>query len=62
MVNTVPNNPSTAANSLPPADSRERVSAFLKGLQDSICQGLEQLDGGGNFQEDTGGLTLGSFT
>ena len=38
--------------SAPPADSRERISTFLKNLQDSICQGLEAADGGGKFQED----------
>jgi coproporphyrinogen III oxidase len=37
---------------LPPNDSRERVSQFLCTLQDEICQGLEQLDGLGRFQED----------
>jgi coproporphyrinogen III oxidase len=52
MVNTAPNQASTAHN-LPPSDSRERVSEFLKQLQDSICQGLEQLDGAGKFQEDS---------
>ncbi|MBW4655996.1 MAG: oxygen-dependent coproporphyrinogen oxidase [Kaiparowitsia implicata GSE-PSE-MK54-09C] len=41
------------SNALPPSDSRERVSAFLKQLQDSICDGLETLDGGGQFQEDS---------
>ncbi|MBF2002484.1 MAG: oxygen-dependent coproporphyrinogen oxidase [Synechococcales cyanobacterium M58_A2018_015] len=52
MVNT--SVPSTASTpSLPPSDSRERVSTFLKQLQDQICQGLEQLDGAGKFQEDS---------
>lgn len=37
----------------PPVDSRERVSTLLQQLQDSICQGLEQIDGGGSFQEET---------
>uniref|UniRef100_B8HSF2 Oxygen-dependent coproporphyrinogen-III oxidase n=1 Tax=Cyanothece sp. (strain PCC 7425 / ATCC 29141) TaxID=395961 RepID=B8HSF2_CYAP4 len=36
----------------PPADSRQRVSAFLRQLQDDICQGLEQIDGSGKFRED----------
>ncbi|HEY9750905.1 MAG TPA: oxygen-dependent coproporphyrinogen oxidase [Allocoleopsis sp.] len=35
-----------------PTDSRQRVSQFLKDLQDQICQGLEQLDGQATFQED----------
>lgn len=38
--------------SLPP-DSRERVSQFLRQLQDEICQGLEVLDGQAKFQEDS---------
>lgn len=38
---------------LPPTDSRQRVSEFLRSLQDEICQGLEVLDGGGTFQEDS---------
>ncbi|MBF2084938.1 MAG: oxygen-dependent coproporphyrinogen oxidase [Thermoleptolyngbya sp. C42_A2020_037] len=42
-----------AVNVMPPADSRERVSTALKALQDSICQGLEALDGEGKFQEDS---------
>jgi coproporphyrinogen III oxidase len=42
----------TASDFLPPGDSRQRVSHFLKGLQDEICQGLEALDGGATFKED----------
>lgn len=38
--------------SLPPQDSRERVKAFMTQLQDEICQGLEQADGGAKFQQD----------
>ncbi len=37
----------------PPADSRARAKALLMGLQDSICAGLEQLDGEGRFQEES---------
>lgn len=37
---------------LPPSDSRQRVSQFLRDLQDRICQGLEQLDGQETFRED----------
>ncbi len=37
----------------PPADSRQRAKALLMGLQDSICAGLEQLDGTGRFQEES---------
>lgn len=41
------------AQALPPSDSRQRVSQFLKGLQDSICSGLEALDGQSKFHEDS---------
>ena len=37
----------------PPADSKERVSKFMKQLQDEICTGLEELDGEGKFREDS---------
>ncbi len=40
-------------NAAPPSDSRQRVSEFLKGLQDEICQGLEHLDGHKSFQEES---------
>ncbi|WP_448527218.1 oxygen-dependent coproporphyrinogen oxidase [Parathermosynechococcus lividus] len=46
----------TVATSAPttlPSDSRQRVSSFLKTLQDQICQGLEAADGGAQFQEDS---------
>ena len=43
----------TKSGSEPPADSRTRVSQFMKGIQDEICQGLEALDGSGKFQEDS---------
>jgi coproporphyrinogen III oxidase len=46
--------PETAISStLPPADSRQRVSQFLKDLQDRICQKLEQADEQATFQEDS---------
>ena len=44
---------SGSTRSLPPADSKQRVSAFMKQIQDHICQGLEALDGEGKFQEDS---------
>lgn len=44
---------STNIISAPPSDSRERVSAFLKQLQDQICRGLEEADGLSTFQEDS---------
>ncbi|MEB3294525.1 MAG: oxygen-dependent coproporphyrinogen oxidase [Synechococcales bacterium] len=44
---------STPIQPLPPANSRERVSQWLKSFQDSVCQGLEQLDGAATFKEDS---------
>jgi coproporphyrinogen III oxidase len=56
MVNLSTSNTSTSsqqsAPQLPPSDSRDRVSQFLKKLQDEICQGLEQLDEAATFQQD----------
>ncbi|MGA9378949.1 MAG: oxygen-dependent coproporphyrinogen oxidase, partial [Phormidium sp.] len=43
----------TSSNSVPPADSKARVSKFMRDVQDEICQGLAALDGVGNFQEDS---------
>jgi len=40
-------------NPQPPVDSKTRVSEFMQGLQDKICQGLEQLDGNTTFREDS---------
>ncbi|OKH18178.1 oxygen-dependent coproporphyrinogen oxidase [[Limnothrix rosea] IAM M-220] len=37
---------------VPPSDSKARVSAFMKGIQDTICAGLETADGAGKFKED----------
>ena len=42
----------TSAKVLPPDDSKARVSQFMQQLQDQICDGLEQLDGVGKFQQD----------
>jgi coproporphyrinogen III oxidase len=53
MGKSFPEKKNAPARSLPPSDSRERVSEFLKTLQDHICQGLESLDGEGTFQEDS---------
>jgi coproporphyrinogen III oxidase len=39
-------------NSLPTADSRERVKQFMQNLQDNICDALAQMDGAGAFKED----------
>lgn len=37
----------------PPSDSKEKVGQFLRGLQDSICAKLEEIDGVSIFQEDS---------
>ena len=37
----------------PPQNSRQRFKAYVQTLQDTICTGLEQLDGQAKFQEDT---------
>ncbi len=37
----------------PPADSRQRVGDFMRQLQDTICQGLSELDGEATFREDS---------
>lgn len=43
----------TTKTYLPPSNSREQVKQFMKQLQDSICEGLTQLDGVATFKEDT---------
>ncbi|MDY6937113.1 MAG: oxygen-dependent coproporphyrinogen oxidase [Cyanobacteriota bacterium] len=45
--------PAQTSPSLPPDDSKQRVSQFMQQLQDEICQSLEALDGTGRFQEDS---------
>lgn len=45
--------PATLTLEPPPADSRQRARTLLMGLQDSICAGLEQLDGEGRFAEES---------
>src|SRR5215468_11308701 len=37
----------------PPAEHLDRAAALFRELQDTICAGLEQLDGRGRFREDT---------
>lgn len=37
---------------LPPENSRERVSQFMRSIQDEICQGLTEVDGVGTFKQD----------
>ncbi|HBE31537.1 MAG TPA: coproporphyrinogen III oxidase, partial [Cyanobacteria bacterium UBA11368] len=43
----------TTTHSVPPADSRARVSQFMRHLQDQICQALETTDGSSTFMEDS---------
>lgn len=52
MVNTSPSKIATF-DALPPSNSRERVSAWMREFQDQICQGLEQVDGQQTFREDS---------
>jgi coproporphyrinogen III oxidase len=42
----------TSALNAPPTDSKQRMVAFLRSLQDTICQKLETVDGSGTFQQD----------
>ncbi|NMG60643.1 coproporphyrinogen III oxidase, partial [Geitlerinema sp. P-1104] len=44
--------PVSPLSTRPPEDSQARISTFMKNLQESICAGLERLDGGGQFRED----------
>jgi coproporphyrinogen III oxidase len=48
-----PTIPDKTTHALPPADSQQRVSQFMRQLQDQICQALERIDGKGRFREDT---------
>ncbi|MCM1981399.1 oxygen-dependent coproporphyrinogen oxidase [Lyngbya confervoides] len=48
-----PSSVPVANTTAPPADSKERVSQFMKALQDQICSKLAEVDGAGTFQEDT---------
>lgn len=49
---TVSTRPQKTSGFTPPADAKSRISQFMKGIQDEICQGLEELDGVAKFQED----------
>ncbi|MBE9181912.1 oxygen-dependent coproporphyrinogen oxidase [Oculatella sp. LEGE 06141] len=40
-------------SNLAPTNARARISQFMQQLQDEICEALQQLDGVGQFQEDT---------
>ena len=37
---------------LPPENAKDRVRQLMQGLQDEICQALEQVDGIGKFRQD----------
>lgn len=37
---------------LPPENAKDRVRQLMQGLQDEICQALEQVDGVGKFRQD----------
>ncbi|MDY7016502.1 MAG: coproporphyrinogen III oxidase, partial [Cyanobacteriota bacterium] len=51
---TFPTNVTLPSNvSQPAADSKARVSQFMKQLQDEICDALEHLDGGAQFAEES---------
>ena len=40
---------SSVQTAFPPESAKQRVSQFMKSLQDEICQGLEELDGVGKL-------------
>ena len=44
---------SSVQTAFPPESAKQRVSQFMKSLQDEICHGLEELDGVGKFREDS---------
>lgn len=51
---TAAQTPTTNPNrSLPATDSRDRVKQFMQQIQDTICESLAELDGAGQFQEDS---------
>lgn len=43
----------TVSGNVPPTDSQQRVSSFMKTLQDEICQTLTELDGKSTFLEES---------
>ena len=51
-IQIVTESPVVNQTALPPTDSKERVKQYVQQLQDNICQGLEELDGKAQFQED----------
>jgi len=47
-----PSSPQITPTALPPTDAKDRVRQLMQGLQDEICQALEQLDGASTFRQD----------
>jgi len=43
----------TTRQTMPPSDSKARVTQFMQQLQDEICQALQRLDGIATFTEDS---------
>jgi coproporphyrinogen III oxidase len=50
---TSPTSPKSPSSELPPSDAKAKVSAFMKQIQNEISQALAELDGVGQFQEDS---------
>ncbi len=44
---------SVDSGNLPPDDARDRIKQFMQSLQDQICQKLAEIDGQGQFHEDS---------
>jgi coproporphyrinogen III oxidase len=53
MANVITPVVSSSQAFIPPSDSRARISQFMKGFQDEICQRLELLDGVSHFRQDS---------
>jgi glutathionyl-hydroquinone reductase len=49
---SAPSSPQITPTALPPTDAKDRVRQLMQGLQDEICQALEQLDGVSLFRQD----------
>ncbi|NEQ99199.1 MAG: oxygen-dependent coproporphyrinogen oxidase [Cyanothece sp. SIO2G6] len=52
MTNSSTSEVPVSAN-VPPSDAQARVSQFMKGLQDDVCQRLTELDGSSTFLEES---------